>query len=141
MRLSPALAFRSGLLMMGGLLCFGVVLVGKDIPLLYWLLAIGAAWRCRRRFTGSSWSHGKAKFADAADLMSNGLLGQEGLILGKVAAARPSRWQALAGAGFAFAGLRNGMPAVPGRLWQGEPWRPHDTNRQIRAFSHLCSRR
>jgi type IV secretion system protein VirD4 len=68
--------------------------VGRLYPILLWLAAGAVAFRGRRAV--GLWSHGTSRMSWFFDLLNNGLLGREGLILGRVGVAeRPTLGQAV----------------------------------------------
>jgi type IV secretion system protein VirD4 len=77
--------------------CIGVaaaiVVVGVQVPPLGCLGLAYLAWRKLRRWKGSGWSHGTARWAELGDLARCGLLGERGLILGRADTACMPRMQ------------------------------------------------
>lgn len=96
MRINNALAMRTGLQIACCCIGFGLVMVGLNISPLFWLIALGAALKNARRWTGSVWSHGTARMASISDLLRYRLLGDDGLILGTTGfMPRPSQKEGL----------------------------------------------
>jgi type IV secretion system protein VirD4 len=83
------------------LACFltacGMALLVLRFPFAFLLALAFCAWRRFRNGGGSSWTHGTATVASLTDMARGGLLADTGLILGRVIAEEPSRWQAMAG--------------------------------------------
>lgn len=71
----------------------GFGLLAMNFPGLAMLAAGLAAAAKFRRWRGSGWAFGTARVADIADMAAGGLLSDEGLILGRVGHARPTRMQ------------------------------------------------
>ena len=89
---------RAVLVVAIGLFVFGIAAVLIRYPWIGVLLVLATALRHSRRWRGGGWSHGSARFATTGELARGGMLGEEGLILGRVSGAeRPSRWSALFG--------------------------------------------
>lgn len=71
----------------------GFGLLALNIPWLAMLAAGLAAAAKFRRWRGSGWAFGTARVADIADMAAGGMLSDDGLILGRVGHARPTRTQ------------------------------------------------
>ena len=111
---------RATLLVAIGLFVFGIVAVLIRYPWIGVLLVVAIALRhSRRRWGGDGWSYGSARFCTTGELARAGMLGEEGLILGRVSATeRPSRWSALFGLLSPGIRLGNGRRPIPGRVLQ-----------------------
>lgn len=124
MRSKPRSTFLRRLLMAGtGTLIAGLLLLAFLFPVVG-LLGLGLAAAARRKgWRGSGWAHGTARLASAGDLFEAGLLGSEGLILGRTGYAVPvTRLQALRALFFAPRGqseaaCRLFLAAFLGRRW------------------------
>ncbi len=98
MRKRAAIILRASLLFASAIGGYFLLMIGLQIPFVFWLMLLGAACRKGRRWAGSGWSHGSARMASLVDLLRHGLLGDDGLILGTTGfMPRPTRRQGLAG--------------------------------------------
>ena len=61
MPITRARVLRSVLLLACSCVGFGLFLLGIRIPFMFFLIALGVAWKNSRRFVGSGWSHGTAR--------------------------------------------------------------------------------
>jgi type IV secretion system protein VirD4 len=82
MKVSPARALRSILLLACSCVGLGLVMIGMHVPFMFFLIAAGVVWNRVRRVAASGWSHGTARFASMGDLIRWNMLGHDGLILG-----------------------------------------------------------
>jgi type IV secretion system protein VirD4 len=81
-----------------GSVTLGLASLAALNPMIVILIVAGAAYKGRRRWLPSADSHGSARWASMSTLYRAGLLGDEGLILGRTGYACPvPRWQAVIG--------------------------------------------
>jgi type IV secretion system protein VirD4 len=81
-----------------GSVAFGLTTLAAHAPVVLIVFAAGAAYRTRRRWQPSEDSHGSSNWASMNTLARGGLLGDDGLILGRAGYADPiPRWRALMG--------------------------------------------
>ncbi len=120
---SPARFLRFLFLAATACIFGGVILVALLFPAAALLILGVAALGKLNGWRGTGWAHGTARLASVADLYSAGLLGDEGLVLGRTGyAAAVSRMQALrahvlAPRGREEAACRLFLQAFFGRRW------------------------
>jgi type IV secretion system protein VirD4 len=90
-----ALACRVMLLTACGVAAYGLAVTIVRFPAVGWVLLGYVAWRLSRRRRDPEHSHGSARIASLAEMDAGGLLAENGLILGRCLAERPSLTQAV----------------------------------------------
>jgi type IV secretion system protein VirD4 len=80
-----------------GLMAASLAFVSVYYPVILVFLLLAVLWQKARRWKGG-WSHGRARFITVGELNQCGMLGDDGVILGRVGwADLPSRWSAALG--------------------------------------------
>ena len=129
---------RLALLAACGQLAQGVLLLARRFPTYAAIVFAGIVWRRLRGIQPDAGdSHGSARVATDGELAARGLLGEDGLIMGRLYGVRPFKWQAALG--LLNPRLRSAdacrqfLSAFYGRRWQSERLI------RIKKFVHLMT--